>query len=457
MSLLAGNGQVASAQSKFPDVPSSAWGHKEIHLLKDKGVITGHSDGTFRPNNTLTRAHGAVIITGALGLNGLKVSNPTFPDVSLNHWASAEIERAVQQGIFTGRKDGKFYSAETMNKAQAAAIIARAFNLSGGASSSFTDISSQHWTLKEIVALEHNGIVEKGGRYEPGKAITRAEFSTYVARALDPSFRLNQSQPSNETVQFQGEVTVSSTLNVRLGAGTSFSVLGNLKGGQKVDVYATQGSWYKIKYVNGWGYVSSSYVKKVSNNSNNTPNSVLWDRIIAIDPGHGGKDPGAVANGLQEKDVVLGVGLELNKQLQSAGAKPVLTRNNDTFVELDQRAKIANDAKADIFVSIHANAAASTAGNGTETWISASSATKSESKDLAEKINKRLVQELGTTDRGVKEANFKVLVQTNMPGVLIELGFLTNSKDAALMKQSNYNSRAATAIRKGIEDYYSSK
>ncbi len=455
--LLVGNGQVASAQSKFPDVPSSAWGHKEIHSLAHKGIITGHSDGTFRPNNTLTRAHGAVILTGALGVEGLKVSRPTFPDVSLNHWASAEIERAVQQSIFTGRKDGKFYSAESMNKAQAAAIIARAFNLSGGGTSSFSDIQADYWTAKEIAALEHNGIVEKGSRYEPGKAITRAQFATYVARAQDPSLRLNQSQPSNDTVQFQGEVTVSSTLNVRAGAGTNYSVLGSLRSGQKVDVFATQGSWYKIKLGNSLGFVSSAFVKKVSSNSNNASNSVLNNRIIAIDPGHGGKDPGSVANGLQEKDVVLGVGLELNKQLQNAGAKPLMTRNNDTFIELGQRAKIANDAKADIFVSIHANAVASTAGNGTETWISASSATKSESRDLAYKINKRLVQELGTTDRGVKEANYSVLVQTDMPGVLIELGFLTNSKDAALMKQSTYKTRAANAIRKGIEDYYSSK
>ena len=406
-----------------------------------------------------------VILTGALGVTGLKVNRPTFPDVSVKHWASSEIERAHQLGIFTGRKDGKFYSAETMNRAQASAIIVRAFNLSGGTATSFSDIRSDYWTAKEIIALEHNGIIEKGGRYEPGRNITRAEFATYIARAMNPSLRLNQSStPStppanNETVQFQGEVTASSSLNVRSGAGTNFSVLGSLRSGAKVDVYATEGSWYKVKFGNGFGFVSSSFIKKISSSSNsNQSNSVLNNRIIAIDPGHGGTAPGAVGNGLIEKDVVLEVSLELEKLLKNAGAKPVMTRTTDISVGLTERANIANNAKADIFVSIHVNAFTDPKANGTETLIAASSTRKNESRELAQKINDRLIAEFGTTDRGVRERrDITVLNATNMPAVLVELAFLSNTQDANLMKRSDFNQRAARAIHRGIEDYYSSK
>ncbi|MBU8909378.1 N-acetylmuramoyl-L-alanine amidase family protein, partial [Desertibacillus haloalkaliphilus] len=113
-------------------------------------------------------------------------------------------------------------------------------------------------------------------------------------------------------------------------------------------------------------------------------------------------------------------------------------------------------AKADIFVSIHVNSGPS-GGHGTETWIASSSSSSSDSRKLAEMINKRLVAELGTRDRGVKTANFAVLRETNMPSVLVELGFITNSNDASIMKRSNFNEKAANAIYKGIEDYYSSK
>ncbi|WP_332629798.1 N-acetylmuramoyl-L-alanine amidase [Halalkalibacter flavus] len=451
---LLGTGTNASAQSTFSDVPSSAWGHKEIYYLKDNGIIGGYPNGTFRPNNSLTRAQASVILTGALGVDGLKVSRATFRDVSLSYWASPEIERAASLGVLTGRSDGRFSPGDNLTKAQAAAVIARAFKLNGSGSSSFSDVSSGYWAQREIKALEQNGIVETGGRYEPGKSISRAEFATYVARAMNNSYRLGASQPKPENAQFTGVVNVSSTLNVRSGAGTNHSSIGSVRNGQKVDVYETIGSWYRIKFGNDWGFVSSTYVK--SSNSSNNSNSKLSNRVIAIDPGHGGRDPGAVGNGLQEKDIVLAVGLELEKKLKNAGAKPVITRDRDVFVELDQRAKIANDAKADIFVSLHVNSGPS-GGQGTETWISASSSSSNESRDLAEKINKRLVAELGTRDRGVKSANFKVLTETNMPAVLVELGFVTNSRDATIMKRSNFNEKAANAIYKGIEDYYSSK
>ncbi|WP_017726205.1 N-acetylmuramoyl-L-alanine amidase [Halalkalibacterium ligniniphilum] len=518
--------ETASAQGKFTDVPSSAWGHDEIHYLKDKGILNGRENGTvFAPNENLTRAQAAVMITNAIGEGSRPVnrSNPTFPDVSTDHWAYASIERAAALGIFSGR-DGRFHPSERISRAQIAAVLSKTFSLSGGSVSSFSDIRNDFWALRQITSLEANGIVELGNNFRPNAQATRAEFAVYLARAIEPSFRLS----SDGAVLFRGAVNVTSTLNVRSGPSTSNGVIGSLSKGQTIEVYGIEGDWLRIKYNGNFGYVHQSYIQRVNEGAPSQPtpppatdakviaqgkvttaslnvreratassntvgrltagtvvdiyayegnwakikyngefaytslhylvtrapgSNALKDRIIVIDPGHGGRDPGAVANGLREKDVVLAVGLELEKLLKDAGAKPLMTRNNDTFVELSERARFANNAQADIFVSIHANAAGASSANGTETFWNGTYAA-AESKSLAESINKRLVEELGTRDRGPKSANFAVIRETRMPSVLVELGFVTNSSDAAMMKRSDFNQKAARAILRGIEDYY---
>ena len=169
-------------------------------------------------------------------------------------------------------------------------------------------------------------------------------------------------------------------------------------------------------------------------------------RKVFIDPGHGGSDPGAVGNGLKEKDITLSIALKLGNILKSKGMTVAYSRTTDTYVSLESRARKANDWGADLFVSIHCNSYASSSASGTEcfTYPSTSSSTKSLSRNVSNNISKSL----SLTNRGHKEANFAVLRLSNMPAILVETAFISNSSDASKLKsrQDDFASSIASQI-----------
>ena len=132
---------------------------------------------------------------------------------------------------------------------------------------------------------------------------------------------------------------------------------------------------------------------------------------ICIDPGHGGKDPGATAQGVNEKDIVLNVSTTLKQMLEKQSMQVIMTRTNDTFVELKERCNIANREKADVFVSIHCNSASSTQAHGFEIFHSIGSTKGNKlSADIKLSVNEN--KSLIRADRGIKTANFTVLTGT---------------------------------------------
>lgn len=168
--------------------------------------------------------------------------------------------------------------------------------------------------------------------------------------------------------------------------------------------------------------------------------------VVAIDPGHGGKDPGAIgATGLVEKDVVLDVGLRLREALRRQGVRTVMTRESDVFVDLADRVPIAMRAGATVFVSVHANATTRGVIRGVETYY-----LKPHSVLLATWIQEELGRSLGIPDRGIRTANFKVLRDSPVPAVLVEVGYLTNLEDEALLRTPAFRQRAADAIARGV-------
>jgi N-acetylmuramoyl-L-alanine amidase len=174
------------------------------------------------------------------------------------------------------------------------------------------------------------------------------------------------------------------------------------------------------------------------------PNSRV---VIAIDPGHGGRDPGAIGlNGLRETDVNLDISQQVARMLQEQGVQVVLTRRDDREIDLAPRVDTAERSGADVFVSIHANAAGTDA-NGVETYYYSSGYA------LAQAIQSSIVSELNVVDRGVKRARFYVLTQTSMPAALVEVGFLTGRQDAARLRDPAYRTRMAQAIARGILRY----
>lgn len=171
---------------------------------------------------------------------------------------------------------------------------------------------------------------------------------------------------------------------------------------------------------------------------------------IVIDPGHGGNDPGAVGpDGTKEKDVNLAVAKLLQKEL-SYFARVLLTREHDEFRELWERSSLANTAKADLFISVHCNAAEDRAANGTETLVYKLGG---EAEKLARKVQASLVATLKTKDRGVKEKNLHVCRETKMPAILVELGFISHPEEEERLASPDFQKAAARAIAQGVAGY----
>lgn len=177
--------------------------------------------------------------------------------------------------------------------------------------------------------------------------------------------------------------------------------------------------------------------------------------VVVLDPGHGGKDPGAIAiTRHYEKDIVLNVALAAARILRAEGVDVRMTRTTDKFEELPARAAVANRASADLFVSIHANSAPNRSARGAEVFVAG--AASSASKSAAKKILAEFVA-LGMRNRGVKTANFVVLVRTTGPAVLVETGFISNLTEARLLASSRFQQKLGRAIADGILLYLRQK
>lgn len=183
-------------------------------------------------------------------------------------------------------------------------------------------------------------------------------------------------------------------------------------------------------------------------NNNNSPRQSKT--VVVIDPGHGGKDPGAVGiGGMQEKHVVMTISLEVARILEQQGIQVKLTRTNDYFISLQGRTEMANRMDADLFVSIHANSAGMNKPHvsGLETYYFQNG------KNLATVIHRNVLRQVNVNDRKVKQARFYVLRKSAMPAVLVETGFVTGTEDAAKLKNPAYQKQMAKGIAYGIIEY----
>lgn len=182
------------------------------------------------------------------------------------------------------------------------------------------------------------------------------------------------------------------------------------------------------------------------------PNVASKRVLVTIDPGHGGRDPGAVGiGGLRETDIVLDVGLQVADLLKEHGVEVILTRRDEREIDLEPRVAAANRANADLFVSIHANAISMSRPdvNGVETYFYRSAA----AEEFATVMQASLLDATGMNSRGVKEARFFVLRRTSMPAILVELGFVTGAEDAPRLADPEFRDLLAQAVTRGILHY----
>ena len=252
-----------------------------------------------------------------------------------------------------------------------------------------------------------------------------------------------------------------------------------------------------IKYTNNEIRFTSIFADKkiVKENVDLRSEREKWEfKTIVIDAGHGGKDPGAVGyRGTKEKDIALDVAKRLEKKLsKNMNVKIIMTRDEDVFLRLSERTKIANESNGNLFISIHTNAAEDRRASGFETFLIgpnkneaavrvaarenavlelegttgkkltnedliqatiAQSAFASKSEQFASMVQKEIKKRVQSRDRGVKQAGFYVLMGASMPNVLVELGFISNPLEEKKLRSPQYRDQLATAIYRAVEQY----
>ena len=252
-----------------------------------------------------------------------------------------------------------------------------------------------------------------------------------------------------------------------------------------------------IKYTNNEIRFTSNFADKkiVKKNVDLRSEKEKWEfKTIVIDAGHGGKDPGAVGyRGTKEKDIALDVAKRLEKKLsKNMNVKIIMTRDEDVFLRLSERTKIANESNGNLFISIHTNAAEDRRASGFETFLIgpnkneaavrvaarenavlelegttgkkltnedliqatiAQSAFASKSEQFASMVQKEIKKRVQSRDRGVKQAGFYVLMGASMPNVLVELGFISNPSEEKKLRSPQYRDQLATAIYRAVEQY----
>jgi len=246
------------------------------------------------------------------------------------------------------------------------------------------------------------------------------------------------------------DVADITVLNLRSGPGTDHDILDRLVRGTVLKVTGHDGEWLEVITPDDKeGWVHGDYVRAVDLTDN-----PFKGNLVVLDPGHGGIDSGAIGiTGLMEKEVNLAVAEYLKDMLDDAGARVEMTRSGDHSVSSSNRVYKANDKKADVFVSIHANSFSNPESNGIETYYCSNSDDSEASKFLAQQLQRELISALELRDRGVKANSFTVLRDTEMPSALVEIGFLSNREEEELLRKEETREKAAEALFKGLEAY----
>lgn len=492
---------------KFPDVSDSAWSKDAIYYLVERNVINGMPDGNFMPYGNLTRAQAAKIIATAIGAKVDPNAKPSYNDAK-NSWAASFIAAMEKENIIKGREPGVFDPEGKVTRAEMAVMLVRAYNLkskvTGPVPTKFADLEN-HWGKEEVnilVELKLSLGTENG--WKPNDSITREQaaqltaqtdkfsknsdrpvetkkmyidrkFITYHAPSLSSGISANQHNPQMVEIKEERDgwikiatsngdkwtPLVEKTEVINEGfttyaeASSSSKVMGT-HNAQQVTVIEESGSWIRIRMGAGFQWVNKNQLNPVKQGN------FLEGKAIIIDPGHGGVDPGHSGVKMDESAIVLDTSLRVQKLFeQKTPFTVLLTRNDDTRPgntpgeSLKKRVEFAQENKGDIFVSIHANGFNEQV-EGTETFYyrSATNPNSEESRVLAEKVQKRLVQALQSNDRGVKTENFYVVKYNTMPAILAELGFIDAKGEGEKLATEEWRQRAAEAIYQGILDYY---
>lgn len=229
--------------------------------------------------------------------------------------------------------------------------------------------------------------------------------------------------------------------------------------------YNDQEAWVALYLLEGVDESTGSMLSKVDEKAvplhtsddieKKEPADDTGDKSLAgyhfvIDPGHGGKDPGAIGNGIDEKALTLSTAKKVQKQLLDKGASVTLTRTDDTFIPLDERVRISNSTDTDAFISLHYNASEDSSVRGVHTFYHEGDRNQA----FASAVQESLLSSVGLINRGVEQNDYKVLRDNTQMALLIELGFISNPEERDLVQTDSYQNEAAKGIVTGLEDYF---
>lgn len=483
-----GKGNMNVPAQKFSDLQprgNNIETHRYLSIAVHLGYLDKGKNNSISPYAAISRADMAKALAKAFNLEQ-SVDSQTpmrFNDVASN----ATIAPAINGLYYSGIADGsvkKFYPQANLTRSQFALFVGRVLSddlrlsipsvaipfskgqvFGTGSSLNVRTSPNEHATIKgklkdgDAVTL----IKVQGSWYEVKYGSNQTGFvhSKYIKKYEEPVVSKPEVKPDPKpeekptaplpVANLQGKVTVNS-LNIRQSATTSSAIVGKLSRQQLVNVNQLNGSWAHITTANGTkGYVNKTYLKL-----KNTKGNPLANRIIVIDAGHGGSDPGAQSSGVNEKDITFKVSKLVEQKLRSQGVNVKMTRTDDSYLGLTQRTDYAKKVFGETFVSIHVNSFDGPQANGTEVFFDMTTNDNSaESNQLAKLVQSNIVKDLNMTNRGVKTAPFAVLRSSNIPSILIELGFISNASDRDKMTNDRDLNKFADAIVNGLYSYYS--
>ncbi|WP_158633988.1 N-acetylmuramoyl-L-alanine amidase [Radiobacillus deserti] len=280
--------------------------------------------------------------------------------------------------------------------------------------------------------------------------VTKEFISTPGEATDEADVQAPEQRESNDSTK-RHITTLYKTTNLRTGPSLEFEIMDSVKQGQMLEVLGEKSEWYEVKWKDNIGYVEKSFVYP----AHSVSLSDEWDnKTIVIDPGHGGRDVGAVGlSGSYEKTHTMRTALKLKEELELLGAQVVLTRTNDQYMSLSGRASVANVYHADAFISLHYN---STPEIPTASGIS-SYYYHERNKALAVEIQKELMKATDVEDRGTDFGDFQVIRENHRPSVLLELGFLSNEEEEGNIMSLTFQEKLTKGIIRGLRNYFQIK
>ncbi|WP_308637971.1 N-acetylmuramoyl-L-alanine amidase [Paenibacillus silvisoli] len=302
-----------------------------------------------------------------------------------------------------------------------------------------TDEESDGW-----VQVKRNKMTGWAAGYLLRKLDSKGAAGNQAVSTPPTSGKVSTSPGSTATV-------LADSLRIRSGPGVSYKVVGSLEQGEQVTITGSQSDWLKIRTTGSQsGWVAKDYVGKGAAKPKSSGRG-LRGKVIVVDAGHGGNDPGMIGTtyDTKEKDLTLSTASYLKQELQRLGATVIMTRTTDRKPELSERVRVSESADADAFVSIHYNSSEKQT-SGTLTFF------YSEKKDrpLAQAVEAELAESGGLRSNGVSFGDLYVLRENDTVATLVELGFLSNRKDEGTVRGSAYQKKAAAAIARGLANYF---